>query len=52
MACVNPGYIRLSNDGVLFMDGMHLGVSWDEVILRQFGSSWTGDTGGVDMALD
>ena len=52
MACVYPGDNRLSNDGVLFMDGMLLGVSWDEVLLGLFGSSMTGDTGGVEMALD
>ena len=51
MACVHPGDNRLSNGGVLFMDGMLLGVSWDDVLLGLSGSSRTGDTGGVDMAL-
>ena len=52
MACVHPGDNRLSNGGVLFMDGMLLGVSQDEVLFGLSGSSRTGDTGGVDMALD
>ena len=34
------------------MDGMLLGVSWDDVLLGLSGSSRTGDTGGVDMVLD
>ena len=52
MTCVHPGDNRLFNGGVLSMDGMLLGVSWDEVRLGLSGSSRTGDTGGVDMALD
>ena len=52
MSCIHQGHNRISNDGVLFMDWMLLGVSWDEVLLGLFGSSRTGDTGEVDMAFD
>ena len=52
MACVQPGDNKLSNGGVLFMDWVLQGVSWDDVLLGLSGSSRTEDMGGVDMALD
>ena len=52
MACVQPGDNKLSNGGVLFMDWVLQGASWDDVLLGLSGSSRIEDMGGVDMALD
>ena len=51
MACFQPGDNELSN-GVLFMDWVLQGVSWDDVLLGLSGSSRIEDMGGVGMALD
>ena len=51
MACVQPGD-KLSNGGVLFMDWVLQGVSWEDALLGLSGSSRIEDMGGVDMALD
>ena len=51
MACVHPDD-KLSNGGVLFMDWVLQGVSWEAALLGLSGSSWIEDMGGVDMALD
>ena len=52
MACTYPGDNRLPIGGVLFMDWVLQGVSWDDVLLGLSGSSRTELMGGVDMALD
>ena len=52
MACTHPGDNRLSNGGVLFMDWVLQGVSWDDVLLGLSGSSRIELMGGVDMVLD
>ena len=57
MCCLWIGYSkgfldRLLIGGVLFMDWVLQGVSWDDVLLGLSGSSRTVLMGGVDMALD
>ena len=52
MACTHPGDNRLPIGGVLFMDWVLQGVSWDDVLLGHSGYSRTELMGGVDMALD
>ena len=52
MACVQPGNNRLSNGGVLFMEWVRQGVSWDDALLGLSGPSRIEHMGGVDMALD
>ena len=47
MACIHPSDNTLSSDGVLFWDGMLLGVSWDDVLFGLSGSSRAGNTGDV-----
>ena len=48
MACTHPGDNRLPIGGVLFMDWVLQGVSWDDVLLGLSGSSRTELMGGVD----
>ena len=38
--------------GVLFMDWVLLGFSWEDALLGLSGCSRIEDMGGVDMALD
>ena len=52
MACIQPGDNILSNGGVLFMDWVLQGVSWDDVLLGLSGFSRIELMGGVDIALD
>ena len=52
MACVQPGDNKLSKGGVLFLDWVLQGVSWDDALLGLSASSRIEHMGGVDMALD
>ena len=51
MACIQPGDNKLSNGGVLLMDWVLQGVSWDDVLLWLSGSSRIEFMGGVDIDM-